>query len=183
MTGSDSPDGDSTENTSDGDLPGRVRRAFADHGSFEPAGDATWTAETTPFDGEVRAEPAADGRIRFALTVRVPTLSAVTADEVADVVEEGWAETFELRVVDVGGVTRGEHEFEPTVAVGDREIAVTFELTDINERRGVDDAGALINFVEGTYVQGVIPGYEYTEPVTDILSAARQQGGGGDGMF
>lgn len=182
-------DGDSAENAAaenapaDDELPGRVRRAFADHGSFEPAGDAAWTAETTPFDGEVRAEPAVDGRIRFAVTVRVPTLSAVTTDEVADVVEEGWAETFELRVVDVGGVTRGEHEFDPTVAIGDREIVVSFELTDINERRGVDDAGALINFVEGTYVQGVIPGYEYTEPVTDILSAARQQGGGGEGMF
>jgi len=52
-------------------------------------------------------------------------------------------------------------------------------LADINERRGVDDAGALIDFVEGTYVQGVIPGYEYTAPVSDLLSAARQQGGGG----
>ena len=37
----------------------------------------------------------------------------------------------------------------------------------------------MIDFVEGTYVQGVIPGYEYTEPVSDLLSAARQQGGGG----
>jgi hypothetical protein len=161
------------------ELPDRVRRAFADHGSFEPDDDGVWTAETTPFDGEVRAEPVADGRTRFLVTVRVPTLSAVTTDEVADVVEEGWAETFELRVVDVGGVTRKEHEFDPAVTVDDAEIRVTFELTDINERRGVDDAGALINFVEGTYVQGVIPGYEYTEPVTDLLSAARQQANGG----
>ena len=175
MTGSDPAD----SNSADSDLPDRVRRAFANHGSFEPDGDGVWTAETTAFDGEVDAEPAADGRIRFSVTVRVPTLSAVTADEVADVVEEGWAETFELRVVDVGGVTRGEHAFDPTVVIGDREIVVSFELTDINERRGVDDAGALINFVEGTYVQGVIPGYEYTEPVTDILSSARRQGGGG----
>jgi len=174
MTGSDPADSTSA----DGDLPDRVRRAFADHSSFEPDGDATWSAETTHFDSEVRAKPSTEGQIRFVVTVRVPTLSAVTADDVADVVEEGWAETFELRVVDVGGVTRGDHEFEPTVAIGDDEIVVTFELTDINERRGVDDAGALINFVEGTYVQGVIPGYEYTEPVTDILSAARRQGGG-----
>jgi hypothetical protein len=168
---------------SETELPGRVRRAFADHGSFEPAdgddaGDV-WRSETTAFDGRVRAEPAADGRTRFAVTVRVPTLSAATADEVADVVEDGWAETFELRVVDVGGVTRGEHEFDPSVALGDDEIAVAFELTDINERRGVDDAGALIDFVEGTYVQGVIPGYEYAEPVAGLLSAARRQGNDG----
>ena len=161
------------------ELPGRVRRAFADHGSFEAADDGVWTAETTPFDAEVRAEPAAEGRVRFAVTVRVPTLSATTADEVADVVEEGWIETFELRVVDVGGVTRGDREFEPAVEVGDDEVAVAFELTDITERRGVDDAGALIDFVEGTYVQGVIPGYEYTDPLDGLLSSARQQGNGG----
>ncbi|WP_435074487.1 DUF5813 family protein [Halorubrum sp. HHNYT27] len=165
---------------SETELPGRVRRAFADHGSFEPAdGEGVWTSETTAFDGRVRAEPAADGRTRFAVTVRVPTLSATTADEVADVVEEGWTETFELRVVDVGGVTRGEHEFDPVVAVDDGEIVIDFELTDINERRGVNDAGALINFVEGTYVQGVIPGYEYTDPVAGLLSSARQQGNDG----
>jgi len=69
----------------------------------------------------------------------------------------GSIETFELRVVDVGGVTRGDHEFDPTVAVAADEITVDFELTEINERRGVDDAGALINFVEGTYVQGSSP--------------------------
>jgi hypothetical protein len=111
----------------------------------------------------------------------VPTLSATTADEVADVVEDGWTETFELRVVDVGGVTRGEHEFDPVVTVEEEQIAVEFELTDINERRGVNDAGALIDFVEGTYVQGVIPGYEYADPVAGLLSAARQQGN--DGAF
>ena len=109
----------------------------------------------------------------------MPTLSAVTADEVADVVEDGWADTFERRAVDVGGVTRAERAFDPEIEVGSDEIAVTYAFEDINERRGVDDAGALIDFVEGTYVQGVIPGYEYTEPVSGLLSAARQQGGGG----
>ena len=160
------------------ELPDRVRRAFADHGSFERDGDE-WVSATTAFDGSVRAEPADEGRIRFAVTVRVPTLSAVTADEVADVVEDGWADTFERRAVDVGGVTRKDREFDPAVERGGDEIAVAYAVTDINERRGVDDAGALIDFVEGTYVQGVIPGYEYTEPVSDLLSAARQQGGGG----
>nr|WP_149783174.1 DUF5813 family protein [Halorubrum aquaticum] len=166
-----------------GDLPGRVRRAFRDHGSFEPAGDGVWTATTTAFDAEVEAEPASeDGRIRFSVTVHVPPLSAVTVDDVADVVETGWYETFERRVVDVGGLTRGNHAFDPRVERDDREIVVRFELTDINERRGVDDAGALVDFVEGTYVQGVIPGYEYTEPVEGIISSARRQGGGSEGF-
>lgn len=163
---------------STGELPDRVRRAFADHGSFEREGDG-WVSTTTAFDGRVRAERADEGRIEFTVTVRVPTLSAVTADEVADVVEDGWADTFERRAVDVGGVTRKQREFDPAIEREGDEITVTYELADINERRGVDDAGALIDFVEGTYVQGVIPGYEYTEPVSDLLSAARQQGGGG----
>jgi len=174
---------------SDTDVPGRVRRAFGDHGSFEPAdtdgpgsdgtGDDTtvWTSETTAFDGEVAVFAAGDGRLRFAVTVRVPSLSAVTAGDVADVVETGWFETFERRVIDVGGVTRGDHEFDPDVDRGTDEIVVHFDLTDSNERRGVNDAGALIDFVEGTYVQGVIPGYEYTEPVSDLISSARRQGG------
>jgi len=160
------------------ELPDRVRRAFADHGSFERDGDG-WVSTTTAFDGRVRAEPADEGRIRFAVTVRVPTLSAVTADEVADVVEDGWADTFERRAVDVGGVTRTDREFDPVVEREGDEVAVTYEFVDTNERRGVDDASALIDFVEGTYVQGVIPGYEYTPPVSNLLSAARQQGGGG----
>ncbi|MFC5136494.1 MULTISPECIES: DUF5813 family protein [Haloferacaceae] len=164
-------------------LPSRVRRAFRDHGSFEPAGDEAWTSETTAFDAEVSAEPSPeDGRIRFLVTVRVPTLSAVTVDEVADVVETGWYETFERRVVDVGGVTRGNREFDPRVERDGGTIVVNFELTDVNERRGVDDAGALIDFVEGTYVQGVIPGYEYTEPVEGLISSARRQGGGSEGF-
>ncbi|MES3161270.1 MAG: DUF5813 family protein [Halorubrum sp.] len=170
------------------EIPRRVRRAFDDHGSFTPAvGDASangrgdWISETTAFDGAVSVESADDGRVRFAITVRVPTLSAVTADDVADVVETGWAETFERRVVDVGGVTRGDHEFDPRVDHDDDAIVVRFELTDINERRGVDDAGALIDFVEGTYVQGVIPGYEYTGAVSELISSARQHGQGADG--
>lgn len=173
---SESVDGETADSADD--LPNRVRRAFADHGSFEREGDA-WVSSTTAFDGRVRTEPAEEGRTRFAVTVRVSTLSAVTADEVADVVEEGWAETFERRVGDVGGVTRRDREFDPAIETGDDEIAVTYALTDINERRGVDDAGALIDFVEGTYVQGVIPGYEYTAPVSDLLSAARRHGNDG----
>ena len=169
----DRADGDQTD-----DVPDRVRRAFGDHDSFEREDDE-WVSVTTAFDGAVGVEPAEDGRTRFTITVRVPTLSTVTEDEVADVVEDGWADTFERRAVDVGGVTRAEREFDPVVEYDADEIRVTYAFTDINERRGVDDAGALINFVEGTYVQGVIPGYEYTEPVSGLISSARRQGNDG----
>ncbi|GAB3695021.1 DUF5813 family protein [Halorubrum pallidum] len=165
-----------TETDADAEPP--ASRAFDAHDAFEPAEDA-WRVVTTAFDAAVSAEPATDEQLRLWVTVTVPTLSAVTVDSVADVVEDGWAETFERRVVDVGGVTRGDGEFDPRVAVGDDGITVTFELRDGNAARAVDDAKALVDFVEGTYVQGVIPGYEYTDPVSDLLSAARRQGNDG----
>lgn len=160
-------------------LPSRVRRAFRDHGSFEAVDEATWTSKTTAFDGDVTAKTNEDGTTRFDVTVTVPTLQAATADEVADVVANGWLETFELRVSDIGGVARGDHEFDPTVTREGEEVVAEFSLSDINERRGVDDAGAVIDFVEGTYVQGIIPGYDYVEPVDSLLSKARQQGNDG----
>lgn len=160
------------------DIERRVERAFGDHGSFERRDGTTFESVATAFDGLVDASPADEGRIEFDVTVRVPTLDDVTEDHVAEVVEDGWFETFERRVTDVGGVTRRERDLDPTVSreVGDIVVEMNFE--DIDERRGVDDAGALIDFVEGTFVQGIIPGYDYTEPVTGIISQARQAGGG-----
>lgn len=93
-------------------------------------------------------------------------------------VEDGWYETFELRVEDIGGVFRTERDLEPTVTRQGETITVEASFEDINERRGVDDAGAVIDYVEGTFVQGIIPGYEYTEPVASIIDRARENAGG-----
>ncbi|AUV83182.1 hypothetical protein C2R22_17290 [Salinigranum rubrum] len=159
------------------ELPGRVRRAFADHSGFEEAGIDEYVSTATPFDATVTVETDDDGHVRFTVEIRVPTLSAVVDGDVAGVVEEGWTETFELRVEDVDGVTKAERGLDPTVRHLDDELVVTVTYTDINERRGVDDAAALVTFVEGTYVQGVIPGYDYTEPVTSLMSSAKDAGG------
>lgn len=159
------------------ELPGRVRRAFRDHGSFEAVDDDRFRSTSTAFEGEVAAEPADDGRIRFDVTVRVPMLDEVTEDEVAPVVEEGWYETFVLRVEDVGAITTADRDLSPTVSEAGEEAVVEVSLADLDERRGVDDAAAFVDFVEGTYVQGVIPGYDYTDPVASILAEARRAGG------
>lgn len=158
------------------ELPGRVRRAFADHTAFEQTDDATFEQTATPFDGVVEASDA-DGQIRFDVEVRVPLLNSVTEDEVAAVVEDGWYETFELRVEDIGGVFRTERDLEPTVRRQLETVIVEASFEDINERRGVDDAAAVIDYVEGTFVQGIIPGYEYTEPVSGIIDQARETAG------
>jgi hypothetical protein len=159
------------------ETPDRVRRAFADHDGFEAVGDDEYASTATAVDARVSVDGAEDGRLSFVVEVRVPTLSAVVDGDVADVVEEGWYETFELRSTDTGGVTRADHDLDPTVGRTGDEVVVTVDYTDIDERRGVDDAAALVTFVEGTYVQGVIPGYDYTEPVTSLLSNARETGG------
>ncbi|MFW5934362.1 MAG: DUF5813 family protein [Halolamina sp.] len=166
------------------ELPDRARRAFRDHDAFEAAAEDAdqFVATATPFDGVVDAAPADGGRIEFDVTVRAPMLDAVTEDEVAPVVEEGWYETFERRVGNVGGgVLAGDDVPDPTVTEtvhgGTRSAEVTVVFADIDPRRGVNDAAALIDFVEGTYVQGVIPGYDYTDPVAGILAEARRAGG------
>lgn len=160
------------------ELPDRVRRAFVSHAAFEPRGEGTFESVSTPFEGRVDAAAADDGHIEFAVRVTVPLLDAVTEDAVAPVVEDGWYETFERRVVDIGGIFRIERDLEPTVTRRADSVVVETHLRDRNKRRGVDDAAAVIDFVEGTYVQGIIPGYEYTDPVTDILSQARRTAGG-----
>jgi hypothetical protein len=157
----------------------RLRRALRAHDSFERRDDdpGTWTSVTTPLDAAVRPRLREDGRARYRVTVRLPTLSATTADDVAPVVEDGWFETFDLRVRDVGDIFRGDTDPDPTVSRDGDEVTVTAEVVDLDPRRGVDDASAFVNFVEGTYVQGVIPGYDYHEPVSLLVETARQRGG------
>jgi len=158
--------------------PAGLARAVDAHRAFEPDSDAqtTFVSTTTAFDGVVDAETTDDG-VSFAVTVTVPMLSTVTDDELAPIVEDGWYETFERRVTDVGAIFRTERDLTPQVTHDDREAVVTVTLTDTNVERGVDDAAALIDFVEGTYVQGIIPGYTYTDPVAGLLEQARAAGG------
>ncbi|WP_058366019.1 DUF5813 family protein [Haloparvum sedimenti] len=162
------------------DAPDRARRAFSDHGSFEAAGEGDrYVSTSTAFDGVVTPAAAEDGQLRFDVTVTVPTLGAAATEGVADVVEDGWFDAFERRVVDVGGVTRKSREFDVDVTRHEETVVVETSLVDINERRGVDDAAAVIDFVEGTYVQGIVPGYEYEGPAASLLSKARRQGKSG----
>lgn len=167
------------------ELPDRARRAFRDHDAFAPE-EATdgerYVAVSTPFDAVVTPTAGEGGNVAFSVTVRVPMLNEVTEDDVAPIVEDGWYETFERRVASIGGgVFEGTQKPEPTVEqttyAGDRVAQVSAEFADIDPRRGVNDAAAVVDFVEGTFVQGVIPGYDYTEPVTGILSKARRAGG------
>ncbi|MFC7096776.1 DUF5813 family protein [Halobaculum marinum] len=169
---------DTDDAGADDAVPGRVRGAVRDHDAVadDPA-DGELVVTSTPFDGRIAVAEADDGRIEFDVTVTVPTLSAVVADDVADVVEDGWLDTFERRIATIGDVTTAGHDLDPTVERAGDEVVVAESLRDLNERRGLNDAVAVVDYVEGTYVQGVIPGYEYGEPVSGLISRARAAGG------
>lgn len=159
------------------ELPSRLTRAFDDHTAFEQDADGQFVSTTTTFEGTVDVTETAAPFV-FTVESRVPLLGAVTEEDVADVVEDGWYETFELRARDIGGVFRTDRELSPTVTRNAETATVEVTLEDSNPRRGVDDAAAVIDYIEGTFVQGVIPGYTYTDPVDGILQRARDVAGG-----
>jgi hypothetical protein len=81
----------------------------------------------------------------------------------------------------VGGVLRADRDLAPAARRTDDRVVVESTFADLDPRRGVADALALINFVEGTYVQGIVPGYEYEGAVAEVVASARRAGGSGDG--
>jgi uncharacterized protein with FMN-binding domain len=164
---------------SESDTVERVRRAAGANESFEPHEDGGYAVTTTAFEG--RIEVSADGGTAVvAVTVAVPMLDAVTEGAVAPVVEDGWFETFELRMDDVDGAIRGDDAAVSVRRDGD-EAVVAVELRDLDATRAVADAVAVVEYVEGTYVEGIIPGYEYTEPVTLLIQQAADAAGGSKG--
>jgi hypothetical protein len=157
------------------ETPRRVKRAVRDDDTFDPIEGGRFELTTTAFEAVMTATET-DGRIDFEVRMRAPLLSAAVDGDVADVVEEGWLETFERRIEDVEGVMRGDDTPEPTVRATADEIVIEASFTDINERRGVEDAAAIVNYAEGTYVQGLIPGYDYVDPVAGLVARARRTG-------
>jgi hypothetical protein len=107
--------------------------------------------------------------------VRVPTLQAATEEDVADVVTEGWFDTFERRVADADSVTLADDVTVESVARDGGDIVVALAL-DPRDGKAADDALALVNYVEGTWFEGVIPGYDYREDVQELRESAHQQG-------
>lgn len=156
--------------------PSPAERALSANDAFEVNGDG-YTVPTTAFDASVVVDETADPP-RYRVTVRVPTLDAVVVGEtVAPVVQDGWLETFTLRLEDVDGVTRSTVS-EPTVDIDDTagEVVVETAVPADPPARGAEDAKAVVDYVEGTYVEGIIPGYSYRAPVDGLIDRARNLG-------
>ncbi|MFC7046905.1 DUF5813 family protein [Halobacteriaceae archaeon GCM10025711] len=148
-----------------------AEQSYVRHADFERDGDA-YVATATQFDATVTVDEDAHH-----VRVTVPMLDAVVVGEtVAPVVEEGWYETFELRLEDVSGVLRTDDVSEPTVT-RDGDAAVVEATFEADGRAAAEEAMALVNYVEGTWFEGVIPGYEYVEEIQAMRERAHQNAG------
>jgi len=142
-----------------------TRAAFETHAAFERDGPDAFAVTTTRFDATVQTD---DDRV----TVRLPTLDAVVAGEtVADVVEDGWYETLERRLDDVHTVVEADDASPPELTRDDEQVVL---VVAFGSTPAPDDALAVVDYAEGTWLQGVVPGYDYREPAAGLIEQARQ---------
>jgi hypothetical protein len=184
----------------DGEVPDAAIAAFDSHDAFTPlAGEAAdvgdhagaafdstaYTVDTTGFDAVVTAM-ALDGYAdRYEVAVFVPSLDATTVDHVSPAVQSGWFETMERRLADAPKSTRAavdlaSFRFADADEPGDvLRVSYAFTFGDADRAAGI--AKTFVEYVEGTYVESTIPGYEYTGVVGDLLASATGTGGAGEG--
>ncbi len=162
------------------ELPERAVRAFEAHDAFERDG-AYFAVTTTKFDSRVTATETDGWELAYTLEVRAPMLSNAAEGPVGSAVEDGWFETYELRLEDASMAVRGDLDFEDRRVIeeaGDAVAVFEFEFGNADRVPGI--AKAIAEYVEGTYVEGIVPGYEYGPPVSELLSRARQSDSEGD---
>jgi len=155
-----------------------AEQALSDHDAFEPSA-AGYRLSTIVFDATVTVDGDADG-VQYTVTVDAPTIADATQDEVGPTVRTDWFETFERRLADAPDATRKSVELDAFSVDDDGEtVTVRYRFTWPDATGGVEIAKTFAEFVEGTYVEGIVPGYEYTPPVSELLSDASQGGNGG----
>ncbi|MFC6837670.1 DUF5813 family protein [Halomarina ordinaria] len=165
------------------ELPERARRAFEAHDAYAATdrGDA-YRLDTVSFDALVTATGTDDWALRYTLTVRAPTLDAAVEEPVGPNLQEGWRDTYELRLEDAPGSVRADVDLDDLhVDVEGEEVVATFVFAFGNAERAPAVAKALAEYTEGTYLEGVVPGYTYRDPVAGLLSQAQQGEGDGRG--
>ena len=160
------------------EIPERAAKAFAANDAFE-RDDDSFLVTTSRFESHVTAADTDDWALEYALTVRAPMLSSATADEVGDAVESGWFDTYERRLEDAPMATRADVELDDlTVTEEDGAAVATFTFEYGNADHAPEVAKAMAEYVEGTYVEGAVPGYDYEGVVADLLGDASSAGQG-----
>jgi hypothetical protein len=154
-----------------GDPTDAARDALTAASMAVPTETGAFSLEATVFT--ISVEPSSvDGEPAFELRALVPPLGMVTEESLASVVEDEWFRTFELRLDDIAGATRGHTALEVRTERGPAMIAVDITLADRNLDRALDDLTAVAEYIEGTYAEGIIPGYSYTDVARTLLERA-----------
>jgi hypothetical protein len=165
--------------TMSNDISEPVRDVFAGHTAFVTH-SAGFAVTTTAFEGVLRAAVPGDEGTVYTLRVRVPTLDAATADDVGDAVATDWLRTLRHRLEDAPQATRANIDLDSIeVRAGDDTVNIEYVFSWGNPQTAPDMVKAFVEFVEGTYVEGIVPGYEYESPVADLLSQASHGEKGG----
>ncbi len=160
------------------DIPDPVREAFAAHDAYEP-GSAGFALTSITFDAELTATET-DGTVSYRIAVSAPTLDAATTDQVGDAVVADWLRTLRLRAEDAPKATRATVELDEfAVTQTDDEVHIEYRFTWERPTQAADIAKALAEFAEGTYAEGIVPGYEYEPPVSNLLARASHGGASG----
>jgi hypothetical protein len=162
-------------------MPTDAARAFDKHDAFAET-DTGYAVETTVFEGVVSAaEAEAEWALSYTVSVSVPTLSGTVEGEVGPAVEEGWLDTLERRLEDAPKATRASVDLDEfTVAADGETVHITYAFTLGSPEQAADVAKTFVEYVEGTYVEGVVPGYDYQPPVADLLDSSQSGGAEGD---
>jgi len=161
-----------------GDLPADVATAFEDHGSLTVS-DGTGAVTTTVFNTSVTAD-ARDDTTTYTVTVTMPTIDSATSGTVGDAVAADWLRTLRRRLGDAPKATRTVVDLDSFgVETGENTVHVEYVFGHRSPATAANIVTAFAEFVEGTYVEGVIPGYEYEPPVAGLLAQASQGEKGG----
>ncbi|MFB6163013.1 MAG: DUF5813 family protein [Halococcoides sp.] len=140
----------------------------------EARADGTATVTATPLQTAIRRTPTTEPT--WTVEVRVPTIDTVATDSVGAAVQEDWVETFRRRAREAENATRRSVDPEVSIDRTDETIVVTYAFEERAVPRALEVARDIALFVEGTYVQGAIPGYEYEPPLSTLLTRATENG-------
>lgn len=153
-----------------------VRADLADHPRFTRTGEA-FTVLETPFDARVCVSRTGTEQLQYQLTIDMPTLDAVvTGETVPRVVEDGWEETLQLRLEDAHQVASSIPDAEYTFSRDGKCISMTVTMrTSLSSPVPPGGLTALVGYAEGTYLEGVIPGYAYRSPVREMVDRAESR--------
>lgn len=148
---------------------------FDRHDAYSSEG-GEYVLGTTKFDSRVTVTEASSST-RYTLTVRAPTLDSAVEEDVGPSLLDGWFETFERRLEDAPMAVRDTVELDEHSVHsddGDAVATLSFYFKYKKTDRAPDVAKAMAEYVEGTYIEGIVPGYTYRPPVSEMLDRARQ---------